>query len=257
MSIQAVNWVLQNSRTEHAERLVLIALANHASTDKNIAFPSVQTLAGEARLGRRTVQGAIARLLEVGEIVEVGKTRSGTRCFQFPMAASDSAPAQILHPRRILHQGAQNAASRGADTAPESSGKRKEPSEVNLVFGTWVDSTGKDKARTKLTSDRRRTIKQALRSHGLEDCLAAVTNIGKDKWAGGDNDRGTRYDDIKHALGNAERIERWRDWKPVRSEVEKRTNLSGKCSCGAPIKAGTRCLPCSRKLEEKLTGTAA
>lgn len=56
---------------------------------------------------------------------------------------------------------------------------------------------------------------QALKSHGLADCLAAVRNIGADPWAGGANDRGKPFNGIEHALGSAERIERWRDAVPV------------------------------------------
>lgn len=86
--------------------------------------------------------------------------------------------------------------------------------ETKLIFSAWVEATGRDPGKTKLTADRRRRIELAIRSHGSEDCLAAVRNIGKDGWARGDNDRGRRFDDIEHALGKAERIERWRDWTP-------------------------------------------
>lgn len=86
--------------------------------------------------------------------------------------------------------------------------------QVTLVFDAWVKATERDAARTKLTADRRRRIVKALASHGLDDCLAAVTNIGLDEWARGANDRGRRFDDIEHALGTAARLERWRDQTP-------------------------------------------
>jgi hypothetical protein len=86
--------------------------------------------------------------------------------------------------------------------------------DVDQVFGTWVTATERDASKTKLTPDRRRRIERAIGSHGLDDCLAAVRHIGADDWARGKNDRGRRFDDIKHALGDAERIERWRDRTP-------------------------------------------
>lgn len=255
MSIQAVDWVLKHSQAEHAERLVLFALANHASTDESVAFPSVQTLGTEAKLSRRAVQGALARLLEMGEIVETGKTRSGTRCFRLPCI-----PAQILHPRRIQHKGAQNSTLRGADPAPKSSVNRKEPSGVRAVFDEWVGATGRDAARTRLTPDRRSVIDRAIRSHGLEDCLAAVRNIGRDRWARGDNDRGRRFDDIKHALANGERIERWRDWKAPATKGAGAVPAGGpcrRCKERPRLMGSTHCAPCRDELEAELTGAAA
>jgi hypothetical protein len=102
-------------------------------------------------------------------------------------------------------------------SAPEPS---IEPSEnrpgddVRTIFDAWVAATERDAAKTKLTADRRRLTEKALGSHGLADCLAAVRHIGADAWARGHNDRQTRFDDLKHALGSSERIERWRDQQP-------------------------------------------
>jgi hypothetical protein len=96
----------------------------------------------------------------------------------------------------------------------ESARRRASPApspDVEQVFAAWVAATDRDRTRTQLTSQRRRQIERALASHGLDDCLAAVRNIGADEWARGANDRGQRYDDVKHALGSAERLERWRD----------------------------------------------
>ena len=89
--------------------------------------------------------------------------------------------------------------------------------EIALVFAEWLSSTRRPASRTKLTPERRSTIKRALAAHGLNDCLAAVRNIGASEEARSGYGRGTRFDDIKHALGTAERIERWRDWQPPTS----------------------------------------
>jgi len=223
VSVQAISWVLEHSRAEHGERLVLISLANHAGGEGGRAWPSISTIARESRLGESTVRGALNRLLTLGEIVEIGKGPRGTRCFRLATATPpDSGPLQILDPPRIEREGAQNLASRGAESAAEPSVTVPEPSLMPIsggdeewaVYAAWAVATGRDQGRTKLTPDRRRTIQRALKSHGLEDCIRAVKNIGRDSWAGGENDRGRRFDDIKHALGDAERIERWRDHEP-------------------------------------------
>lgn len=68
MSVQALAWVLENSRATHGARLVLIAIANHANKDGEDAWPSVRTLAREARLSERQVQYAIRKLEKLGEL---------------------------------------------------------------------------------------------------------------------------------------------------------------------------------------------
>lgn len=88
------------------------------------------------------------------------------------------------------------------------------PDEVSIIFHAWLGATERSQAKTKLSPERRTCIKRALVSHGLADCLAAVRNIGASVEARNGYGRGTRFDDIKHALGSSERIEKWRDWKP-------------------------------------------
>ena len=58
------------------EALVLLKLMDHAGAD-GIAWPSQGTIAAELGMGRSTVVRALARLLEVGVIVEHEPGRSG------------------------------------------------------------------------------------------------------------------------------------------------------------------------------------
>lgn len=111
------------------------------------------------------------------------------------------------------HTSAQERA--GTATSLDDARRKLQNEQVRQVFEAWVAATERDAARTKLTEDRRRRIVKALKSHGLDDCLAAVRHIGADKHsdrcARNGYGRGQRFDDIEHALGDAERIERWRD----------------------------------------------
>lgn len=84
------------------------------------------------------------------------------------------------------------------------------------IFEEWVKVTSRDPARTKLTPERRRTIAKAVKlaSGGTAECLDAVRGLGASRWAAGENDRARPFNDIKHALGNIERIEEWaRRWR--------------------------------------------
>lgn len=70
MSIQAMAWVLECERTTTgAERLVLLALANHAHHDSWECWPSIELIGDEANIPRRrTVQAALADLEAKGLI---------------------------------------------------------------------------------------------------------------------------------------------------------------------------------------------
>lgn len=64
--------VMSDSEAEGMARLVLIVMANRAGGDDDVCFASVERLAHEARLGTRTVQRAIAKLVEIGDLTYLG-----------------------------------------------------------------------------------------------------------------------------------------------------------------------------------------
>lgn len=69
MSIQAIAWVLEHSEATLADRLVLLAIANHADARGWNAWPSIPLIASEARVDDRTVYRAIEALEKRGEII--------------------------------------------------------------------------------------------------------------------------------------------------------------------------------------------
>lgn len=112
--------------------------------------------------------------------------------------------------------------------APTGAGARDQ--DIQNVFDAWVTATERDQSRTKLDPARRRLIDKRLRSHGINDCLAAVRNIGASNGANSARDgygRGQRFDDIKHALGTSEQVERWReDQTPKQAGVASSRDLA-------------------------------
>lgn len=69
MSIQAVGWVFDFSESTLADRLVLLAIANHCDARGYNSYPSIDHIAGEARVARSTVYRSIDALEELGELV--------------------------------------------------------------------------------------------------------------------------------------------------------------------------------------------
>jgi hypothetical protein len=203
MSLKAMIWVFDNSPSTLGARLVLLALAEFAHDDGRNAFPNVDTLCGRTRMSRKGVQAALRRLEADGAIAVQGRTRSGTFVYRIVMAQG----GEVTTP-----QGAKLVPVGGEAPTPEPTTEptttNASHSEVDQVFEEWKRATERTD-RVVLDAKRRGAIKKALKEHGLEVCLAAVRNIGADAWARGANDRGQRFDDIQHALGSAERVERW------------------------------------------------
>lgn len=67
MSIQWVAWVFEESPTKLSDRLVLLSLANHASED-GVCWPGRKTIAREAGISVRTLEGCLQRLSRDGWI---------------------------------------------------------------------------------------------------------------------------------------------------------------------------------------------
>lgn len=120
MSVQAITYVLDHSEAAGSDRLVLIALANHACSEKAECWPSVRLLAREARCSERTVQYALRELEHAGRIRrQKAKGPQGTTRWRLVFDAATEAD------RPALPKGADAAppaepddAPQGADAAP-------------------------------------------------------------------------------------------------------------------------------------------
>lgn len=116
MSIQAISYVLDHSRSEHSARLVLLAIANHTN-DEGLASAAVATYGRETRLGERTVQTALRQLEADGEIEPAGahpKYRTTLYRMLFPCLQATLEEGAESAPVRNL-QGAETE----RDSAPE------------------------------------------------------------------------------------------------------------------------------------------
>jgi hypothetical protein len=117
MSVKVSSWVWHEAPvTDRSELLVLLALADHASDDGGSAYPSVNTLAAKARLSRRAVFDALARLKASGLIVPDGTGPRGTVAYRVCMGVQS-----LHHPVHRLH-GADAASVRPATPGGADSG---------------------------------------------------------------------------------------------------------------------------------------
>lgn len=106
-----------------------------------------------------------------------------------------------------------------ADTGEEEEEEEEHPivdvpstgGEIRSVFDAWVESTGRDAARTKLDDKRRRLIRTRLKDWPVDDLIAAVQGWRHDPHLRGENDRRTTYNDLDLLLRDAKHIEQLRD----------------------------------------------
>jgi len=70
--------VIRHSKHGGSELLVLLLIANHANDETQECWPSIETLAREARMTTRSVQRIVRRLEESGELqVELNAAPQG------------------------------------------------------------------------------------------------------------------------------------------------------------------------------------
>ena len=139
MSHQATTWVMEFSESRLADRLVLGAIAHRVSNDNGEAFPSVGTIAREARLSESSVHASLRRLKRMGELeIDMGGSQYGTNVYRMPKFLSwfltlhALQGVQSLHPRKrkVRTGGVQITLEMTPDSAPEPSRTIIESSEI-------------------------------------------------------------------------------------------------------------------------------
>lgn len=83
---------------------------------------------------------------------------------------------------------------------------------VREVFTAWVESTGRDKSRTKLTAERVRCIKARMKDgYDLNDLIDAVRGWKRSPFHRGENERKVTYDDLTFLLRDGTHVEKFRN----------------------------------------------
>ena len=149
MSVQAIGWVLEHSESQHSARLVMISIANYAKADGSGAWPSIATIARDARITDREVQLSIKDLERQGELQdERGAGPNGTNLYSVLMRGENSSPGGVKN----IHRGGEESspggvnsdAKRGEYSSPKPKENRQvEPSLNQLLphaFGGGVES---------------------------------------------------------------------------------------------------------------------
>lgn len=94
-------WVLEESQAEMADRLVLLAIANHCNAHWQ-CFPSVEKVAAEAKVSRRTVFRSIDTLVLLGELtVARARGRGNTNVYTVNPSQKRCQPDTFYAPEKV------------------------------------------------------------------------------------------------------------------------------------------------------------
>jgi hypothetical protein len=148
MSHQAFTWVLEESRSTLGARLVLLSIASHANREGHNAWPSVETIALEARVSRRDVFYCLKSLEESGELVIVrGAGRGNVNHYELPCVAQWVQDLHLLQEKKRCKtplEKVQDRTKKGETVAPEPFPNRNtlEPSLENQTAKSNLSSSG-------------------------------------------------------------------------------------------------------------------
>lgn len=218
MSVEIMSMVFKRYPSGGGERLLALALADHASDDGTRVFPSVSLLAQKSVQSERTVQYQLRKMETIGWLIRVsdgtgGKGNTTEYCIsQEWLKGAELAPFE--RPQRVQSatQRVQPDASKGATAvAPESSVTIIQPSEAaQQVAQPIADTPAKqvskigwdvpDKMFKGITPERMEAWKRAFPGLDVEGELTRI-----DLWY----ERRTR-ESTKFRWKNAERgIHNW------------------------------------------------
>jgi len=196
-----------------AQMLVAISLANHAASDGAHAYPSVQTIMNETRLSRRSVQGSLRALEEMGVIEQESEAtphlpamyrfpsfnKGGAKTAQNTGEEGSGGRTGCASGAQKLQTGAQNLRGGGAQVAPEPSVQPSvqptdEPSDTPLPpkpFDLWeafCGATGRDyKTSTSKAKDIALRDAKLLVADGItvDDVVRCVAFMQTQRWRSG------------------------------------------------------------------------
>ena len=118
MSVQAMSYVIDNSRQTREAYTLMLMIANHADRYGRNAFPSIPTLASECRTSDRNIKRLIPVLEASGELrIYRGEGPHGTHIFEVVLGRGDdtASPGGVTQ----RHPGGDNRGQLGVTWRPK------------------------------------------------------------------------------------------------------------------------------------------
>lgn len=91
----------------------------------------------------------------------------------------------------------------------------KHADDIKWLFAYWVQATGRDKASTKLTPNRKTKLTARLaEGYSRGEIKKAIDAIANSQFHQGQNENARRYDDLELICRNGDNLEKYRDMSP-------------------------------------------
>ena len=162
--------------------------------------------------GRDAVRKALTELERVGYLRRV-RFRKGDGTFDHEAVVFDTTDEPSPEKPPTVNQPTVSQATK--EQPIRINDKEKKPnvvdSDIQDVFATWLQTTGRDAIKTKLDSKRASRIVWALSNYPKQDVIDAVSGWRNSKFHSGANDRGKVYNDLTLLLRDAQHLEEFRD----------------------------------------------
>lgn len=144
MSIKIMSAVFENETLGPTERLIMLALADHAD-DAGRCYPSISRLCQRTGLGERAIQNNLKALVAKGYVTIVPNAGQGLANLYFVTATpAPDAPPHEMHPRTKF---ASTPASRSKTPAPDA------PKPSRTITEPSDGDTERDRAKVRMTAD--------------------------------------------------------------------------------------------------------
>jgi hypothetical protein len=199
VSVQAIAWVLDNSQLTGTARCVLLSIANHVGPD-GYGWVHVSRVCHEARCSVDSYRRAVQLAESLGELERTSHAGGGVRLHDRHRPNLFTLPALTTTPPAPV------------EPVTEATSGSSEPTVEDTIFAAWLETTGRDRDRTKFTDQRRKKVRARLaEGYTPDDLLAAVRGVMLSPFHMGDNERKQRYDDLTTVLRDGAQVERFRE----------------------------------------------
>lgn len=184
-----MSWVLDYSPTKHADRLVLIVLAEHADKHGENAWPAATTIAKRANVSEAQAWRSLANLRACGAIAKTGKHKSGASVYRIEMTLSNleglksrgsQSERSTLSNLEVRPSQVETRTTLNHQEPPLRAPRARDP-----IWDALIEAEGNGQPVTKAERSRLNAAVKQLRDAGVDPSLIAhAATAYRTEWPG-------------------------------------------------------------------------
>lgn len=172
MSVEAMAWVWKNGPTDPTERLVLLAIADHAD-DLGWCYPSMIGIATKACVTERGARGIVRRLEAGGWIaVKIGGGRGGKSRYRVLMGNNpEQETGNDIPGKRNRERETGNVATQNPERGDTKPGTMVPPNHQGTIKEPSTTAREREADQSAVVDDQSRRRDEVLRLMGLDGVI--------------------------------------------------------------------------------------